>query len=272
MNFRYFQISSLTFASSALEAAHAGLDLDPPTGDPDNFLGTSRAGWVEQGVAFSTDGSSEALAQWPWVAAIGTCSDKPYARVALLKGIDAPAPGTVRVESPMPTPAVGTAGDRIAASEGAGSIPLSLFFEPGNDPVEVKWVASLGVAADLAVTDSQITGTVGFGVLQDDAVDAMRDPVSRAFNELISVDMGCPSSCDSDLASAVLGWFDKDANGLISPDELDNSYFRSLYVGQDLDLTATVDGSPVYWPVHDHEYDYSSMALRIEGVPVEVVP
>lgn len=272
LDVRYYRISSLTFPSTLLEAAEAGLNLDPPTEDPDNFLGIGRGGMVQQGVVFSTDGSSQALARWPWVAAVGTCSGEAYAQVAFLRGLDVPAPGMVRVESPPPMPAVGTAGDRLSASDGTGSIPLSLFFEPDNDPADVAWVDSLGLAVDLVVTDAELSGTLGFGVLQDDAVEAIREPLSRAFNLLISADSGCPSACVNSLAGIVLGWFDKNADGALSPDELDDNWFRSYYAGCDVDLVATVNGKEVYWPAHDKEYDHTSMALQIEGTRVEVVP
>jgi hypothetical protein len=254
-------IRELTFPPTPLDSLDYGLDVDGAPAafsDVDNNLG-SFAGRMNLSFGFEfTAHANIVLAGGEWRMELGTCAEEPeFLRVRVL-GAD---PDAALV------PAEGTrVRDRLEARLGFGLVPLGALLDLSTTEIDARaWYEAVAVAIRATSGGETVEGIVAGAFPAAVRGEVLDEYVLSSFNLLLASDPGCPEDCQTTTGRALTDRLDDDKDGTISLAEFATDVVRTSELLPDVDLTATFEGEPTFWPNWDGEDDHFSFGLRFHA-------
>ena len=225
-----------------------GLDIDgDPAKKPDNQLGSvfvALSGASEADLQGRIDAAIEMgkvvllhSVRADQIAADGSVSWQVYV------GADRTAPprfdGTdtfemAAVQDSEPVIGKTAAGKFVAPHAGAGRLTVELSVSENEAPLALDLFAA---RVEAQVDANGCSGSLGGAITQHDVDTVLIPSVVRMMNNAIARDPNCPAACTAGTSAAlIIEVFDKNADGVISEQELkDNSIIQTL-LAPDLDL------------------------------------
>lgn len=259
---KHYRVDSITpSASPSLDGVT--MALQPSSSRRVNGLGHGWAALVDVGLALQDAIDAALLAdQFDWLLSVGRCQD--HARVLARPAIRAGA-GLRPIDGPFVEAVGEVAGSSLAATEGRCWSPLGVLFGDASG----GGILGYACAFELEEDGAGVSARFGIAVNPDEALEIIYMPLALVINELIAADQGCPEACATS-AAAYFSSFDTNGDTRVSPSELDIPFFFALLLSQDVDLFATVEGMPVYWPGRDGRNDHVSAVFTLSATAANV--
>jgi hypothetical protein len=262
-----YVIDAITAPVNADLAEAGGRDLDRD-GTIDNQLGNVYSA-IAQAVHFDIQGrTDEALAADTLLVGLTLeeCASPSYTLVELHRGVAIDRsvdPPILTVDLTTELPAVDRVSDgRLLALKGEGRIPPTALFEAEG----AEWIEGRELTVELDLFD--LEGTLATGVDHLAFEPAAVDVIHRQILRELEGQPGCPLACEDEDLADMVAIFDDDADGEITPEEVEESFLVETLLRPDLDLLLGQGDDATYWPAQDGEPDSLSFGVAFHATPV----
>jgi len=197
---------------------------------------------------------------------------------------------TVQVADEPFTWSVGTiADDVIDVHDGIGTVPFAAPFDAAADVSPTAWFPAYSVLIHGQLVDSVMIGEVALAgetaLMEPEAIAA----ATRTLQAAQASEPSCPPTCSSLELQGVIQLTDQNDDRVFARQEVHEAlslfgfwpYLDLLVDGRDPITTSTDcetraddgrDGSPVFWPGHDHICESLGVGYDFEAVEVRVAP